>query len=202
MGRNFSITIFAVILLLIINSCATTRLTHVWEDSSHTPGPLRKVMVVGVFRQESERRYFEDEFTRQLKARGTDAVQGYKILPEDEMPDGQMPTRETVVSKMKELGVDSVLITRLVDVNDVEAYDTFPPVMRVQGFYGYYALCCQYMVTLQYNVVFDSKIFETKDDKLIWSASSRTVVEGSLDNTLRSFIPAIISNLYGRKLIE
>jgi hypothetical protein len=202
MRRNLGVAFFAVISFLIINSCATTRLTHVWEDSTYSGGPLRKVMVIGVFRQESERRYFEDELTRQLKARGTDAVQGYKVLPEDEIPDGRLPTRQEVVSKMKELGIDSALITRLVDVNDVEAYETFPPVMRVEGFYGYYALCCQYMVTLQYNVVLDSKIFETRNDKLIWSASSRTVIEGSLDNTLGSFIPAIISNLQEKKLIK
>jgi hypothetical protein len=202
MRRNLGVAFFAVISFLIINSCATTRLTHVWEDSTYSGGPLRKVMVIGVFRQESERRYFEDELTRQLKARGTDALQGYKVLPEDEIPDGRLPTRQEVVSKMKELGIDSALITRLVDVNDVEAYETFPPVMRVEGFYGYYALCCQYMVTLQYNVVLDSKIFETRNDKLIWSASSRTVIEGSLDNTLGSFIPAIISNLQEKKLIK
>jgi hypothetical protein len=202
MRRNPGVVFFAVICFLIVNSCATTRLTHVWEDSTYSGGPLRKVMVIGVFRQDSERRYFEDEFTRRLKAEGTEAVQGYKILPEDEMPDGQLPTREEVVSKMKELGVDSVLITRLVNVNDVEAYDTYPPAMSVEGFYGYYGLCCQYMVTLQYNVVFDSKIFETPDDKLIWSALSGTVIEGSLDSTLRSFIPAVISNLRNRKLIR
>jgi hypothetical protein len=202
MRRNPGVIFFTVICLLIMNSCATTRLTHVWEDSAYSGGPLRKIMVIGVFRQDSERRYFEDEFTRWLKAEGTDTVQGYKILPEDEMPDGQLPTRQEVVSKMKELGVDSVLITRLVDVNNVEAYETYPPAMRVEGFYGYYALCCQYMVTLQYNVVFDSKIFERKNDQLIWSAASRTVIEGSFDSTLRSFIPAVISNLRNRKLIR
>jgi hypothetical protein len=159
-------------------------------------------MVIGVFRQDLERRYFEDEFTSQLKAKGTDAVQGYKILPEGEMPDDQLPTQQEIVSKMKELGIDSVLITSLVDVNDVQAYEGYPPSLGDRGFYGYYAFCCRYTVTLQYNVVFDSKIFETKNDQMIWSAISRTLVEHSPDSTLRSFIPAIISDLHARKLIK
>ena len=188
--------IIAVTLLTLMNSCATTSLTSVWKDSTYKGGPLKKVLVIGVFQKEEAESFFDDEFVRQLKAKGIDAVPGYSVLPED-----SIHYKEAMAAKVKELGIDSVLVTRLVDVRDAASYDTYPTRVDAQ-FFDYYVLCCQTRVSPGYVVLIETKIFEAKNDKPIWSALSESSLDRSLENTLKSFIPAIIKDLDDKKLIR
>lgn len=196
MKRHSLCCIIAVTLLTLVNSCASTSLTSVWKDSTYNGGPLKKVLVIGVFQKEEAESFFDDEFVRQLKSKGIDAVSGYSVLPE-----GGIPDKETIETEIKELGIDSVLVTRLVDVRDAGRYETYPTRVDTQ-FFDYYVLCCQTTVSPGYVVLLETKIFEAKNDKPIWSALSESSFDRSLENTLKSFIPAIIKNLDDKKLIR
>src|SRR5512135_1558724 len=101
----------AVFALMIMSACTTTALTSVWRDSAYRGGPLKKVLIIGVFKSPSVKRFFEDEFTRQLKARGVEVVPSYTVFPEED----EILSKETIVDKIKELKMDSVLVTRVVD---------------------------------------------------------------------------------------
>jgi hypothetical protein len=195
MKRNALCCIVAITFLALMNSCATTALTSVWEDNTYKGGPLRKVLVIGVFQGEEAESFFDDEFVDQLKAKGIDAVPGYSVLPDSILD------KEAMAVKIKELGVDSVLVTRLVDVRDAGTYDTYPT--RVDAkFFDYYVMCCQTVVSPGYNVLLETKIFGAKNDKPIWSALSESSFDRSLENTLKSFIPVIIKDLREKKLIQ
>jgi len=184
--------------LVIMISCATTELTSVWKDSSYQGGPIKKILIIGVFKEGNLKRYFEDEFARQLKTRGVDAVPSYTIFPEEDVLD-----KETITSKIKELKMDSVLITRVMDVTDVSGYETYPTHVDPGGtFYDYYVLCCQTVVSVGYVVVMETRIFEEKYDKLIWSASSETSLQRSREYTFKSFIQTMINDLSYRHLIR
>jgi hypothetical protein len=66
------IRIFPVLLILkilFITSCATTTSTSVWKDADYK-GQIKKVFVIGIARNHLVRRFFEDEFVRQLKSFG------------------------------------------------------------------------------------------------------------------------------------
>ena len=120
-----------------LNSCSTTALTAVWKDSAYQGGPMKKVLVIGVFKEQNIKRFFEDEFARQLKPRGVDAVPSYTVFPEEDILD-----KTTITEKMKELKMDSVLVTRVADVEDVTGYDTYPTHVDPGGdFYDYYVMC-------------------------------------------------------------
>jgi hypothetical protein len=196
MERNPLGCIVAVALLTLVTSCATTSLTSVWKDDSYKGGPLKKVLVVGVFQDEEAKNFFEDEFVRRLTAKGVHAIPGYSVLPQDSTLD-----RKGMDEKMKELGIDSVLVTRLVDVRDAPNYVTYPTRVDTQ-FFDYYVMCCQTMVSPGYFVIMETKIFESKHDNPIWSALSESSLDRSLENTLNSFIPVIIRNLQARNLIQ
>jgi len=56
--------------------------------------------VIGVSKKPVIRNLFEDECVRELRARGTDAVASYTFLPFD-----QLANKETVQSKIRELGL-------------------------------------------------------------------------------------------------
>src|SRR5438874_9145393 len=82
MSKAFRI---ALLLLagLLLAGCASTSLQSAWYDTSYRGGPFRKILVVGVGANLTDRRVFEDIFAQQLNAAGTQGIPGYQFLPED-----------------------------------------------------------------------------------------------------------------------
>lgn len=188
----------AITSLFIMNSCATTTLNSVWMDDAYQEGALNNILIIGVIEPRILRDYFENELVRQLKAKGTNAVASNRIFPDE-----AMPNKHEIRLKIKEKNIDSVLVTRLADVSDINAYMTYPPQFATsEGFYGYYTLCCQNIVSLGYNVKFETKIFRAKNDKLIWSSLSVSDLDRSPANMTKSLVEAIINDLTKRKLLK
>jgi catabolite regulation protein CreA len=50
--------------------------------------------------------------------------------------------------------------------------------------------------------VIETKIFDAKYDRLIWSAVTETIFEGSAEEAIRSFVPVIITELHGSTLLQ
>jgi len=167
-----------------------------WKDETFQGDPLKKVLIIGVDRSPTTRKLLENEFVRQLKGAGTTALASYDIFPEEEVIE-----KEMIESRVSELGIDSFLIARLIDVNEAGTYETYPTFYaQERGFYGYYIQCCQ-IVSLGNNVVIETKIFDAKYDKLIWEAYSDTVFGRSRDYAIQSFISAIIQDLQRERLL-
>jgi hypothetical protein len=187
--------IFPIICLLFLNTCATTQFNSVWKDETYQGGPLKEVLIIGVAKKPAVRTYFEETFAQQLQARGVDAIPSNVVLPGSEML-----KKETIISKINELKIDSVLVTKLVDVKDVGTYETSPASVSGTGYYGYYSRGYQ-SVSLGRNIVLITRIFDAKSEKLLWSALSETVLEGSPESVLDSFIPAIMQQMEEGNLI-
>ncbi len=71
---------------LIFLSCASTQLSHTWRDASYTRGPLKKILVVAVRKDQARRRTWEDGFAAALSAHGVDATPSYRRIAET-LPD-------------------------------------------------------------------------------------------------------------------
>ena len=194
-----------IFLLVTITSCATTTMKNVWRDGSYQ-GKIRRVFVIGVIKTPGVKRFFEDEFVTQLKARGTDAIAGYTVLPSERESD-----KEYLAARIKESGADGVLITRLVDRKTVETYVPSaayyaPPTHYHRGWDTYYRRSYDIIYEPGYTVkdevlVVETNLYEAATENLLWSAISETFREGS-DNTLISaFIKTMIDNLSEGNLI-
>src|SRR5215813_1852794 len=114
---------------LLLAACASTSLTNSWTDATYKGPPLKKVMVMGVSNQPALRRTFEDEFVKDLKAAGVDAVASYQFIPDDGKAE-----EARVKEAVKQARADGVLITRLVRV-DVNTQVASPPPTMGMGFY-------------------------------------------------------------------
>ena len=193
-GQKILFSVIALCTALLMNACATTALTSVWKNETYQGGPLRKILIIGVDRNQGMKKLLENEFVLQLKANGIDAVPSHTVLPEDTILE-----KEMIAAKISELRIDSVLITTLVDVKETEAYEA-PTFFAPTGFYGYYMQCC-YSVMSGYNVEIETRIFDAHYDTLIWSALSATVLEPAPEKTIKSYIAAIVSELQNEKLL-
>ncbi len=197
-----------IIALITMISCATTSLNAVWKDESYQ-GEITNVLVIGVSKQPVRKRYFEDEFVRQLNARGLSATPSYRIFPSEEMLE-----KDTLLSKIREMGIGTVLITRMVDKKTVKTYVpgyTPPPNYRsMRGYYGASYIYSEPGHTIQDEVVvLETNLYDEKSEDLIWSAQSDTVIaeSGTIikvpeERIIKNFIKRIVKKLSENKLIK
>jgi hypothetical protein len=195
--------VYLVPIALLLSACASTQLTSVWKDPSYQTRPAR-IMVIGMAKSPLNRRLFEDEFVRQLKSRGTDAIASYTVLPDE-----QQANQADIAKKVTALGADTVLITRLVSKKVVQVYvpgtPYYPP-----PFYdtwpNYYVYGYRYMYTPGYvtndeYAVIETNLYDAKTDKLIWAASSETGINDSDKNLIKSYIKVMVNNMIGLGLL-
>lgn len=199
--------IFAVVvtlLFLVLACCSTTTLDSVWRDPHYQGGKLKKVLVIGVARKETNRRLFEDQFSAQLKTYGTDAISSYTIIPSTEKLD-----KATVENEIKTLRVGAVLVTRLVNVKKEAEYvptTRYTPQSYPSGWYGGYSRSYGNVNSPGYFVGYEvvsleTNIYDTQTEKLIWSGLSTTVLEDSVNKAIQSVINAIVKSLSDNQLI-
>jgi len=199
--RNpFGLLISVAILLV---ACATTQINSVWKDPSYQARPAR-VMVIGVAKKPLKRRLFEDEFVSQLKARGTEAIASYTVLADKKQDD-----QAEILAKVKELAADTVLITRLVSKKTVQ---TFVPgsIYYPPPYYGtwpdYYGYGYRHMHSPGYiaedeYAIFETNLYETRNDQLIWAASSATVIGEKDQDMIKSYVGIMVNIMAGHGLL-
>jgi hypothetical protein len=156
------------------------------------------MLVMGVSNKPAVKRFFETEFAKQLKDHGVESVPSFSVFPSEKMIE-----KDAIAREIKDLGIDAVLITRLVERKTVETY--VPGTRSLQsipqrGWHSYYASSYSYVYDPGYTiedevVILETNIYNAKNEKLIWSALSETFMEGSGDEIIRSFIKTIIKNM-------
>ncbi|OGT12928.1 MAG: hypothetical protein A3F73_01195 [Gallionellales bacterium RIFCSPLOWO2_12_FULL_59_22] len=182
---------------MLVAACSTTLINTVWKDSSYRARPAR-IMVVGVAKTPLNRRLFEDEFVLQLKARGTDAIASYAVLS-----DKQQDDQAAIAVKVKELGADAVLITRMVSKKIVRTYvpgTIYAPPFYYRTWPEYYGFGYRYLYSPGYiaedeYAVIETNLYETLHDKLVWSASSETVMGDSKEKLIKSYIGIMVGSM-------
>jgi hypothetical protein len=195
---------YLIAAVVLLTACANTQLDSVWKEPSYQTRPA-KIMVIGVARNPLNRRVFEDEFVAQLKAHGSDAIASYAVLP-----DRQQDDREAIAAKVKEMGADTILITRLVSKRLVRTYIQPSPYYYPPPYYGswrdYYGYGYNYMYTPGYIVedeyaMIETNLYEAKTDKLIWAATSETGIRDSSQALIREYIGVMVKNMIGLGLL-
>lgn len=198
------LTGFGMLMTVLVTACATTNLTSTWKDPSYQRLP-RKIMVVGITRKPVNKRIFEDEFVRQLKARGMNAVASYTVMPDKKQGD-----HTVIAAKMKAEGADAVLIARLASKKTVQSYVPgsvyYPPSSygNWRDYYGHGSEAVYtpgYMAEDEYALM-ETNLYDARNDKLIWSAASETEILGSDQNQIESYIDVMVNTMADQKLLK
>jgi hypothetical protein len=194
----------ALIALLVTACVPAVELTSSWKDSSYRGYP-KKILVIGVAKQPAIRRIFEDEFVRQLNGLGMEAVASYTVIP-----DAQQENQDAITAKLKELGTDTVLITRVTDKKTVTTYvpgTVYHPPAYYSTWNGYYRQSYQTVYTPgqtiedQYAMV-ETNLYDAVSNELIWSASSEVSMQHSTDKLITSYVNAMIRAMADKKLLR
>lgn len=188
---------------VLLAACATsTRFNAQWVNPQASDRlPVSNVMVIGISRDTTARRVYEDSMVAQLAARGVKAQPSYRTLPDD----GPAP-QAAIEKAVRDTGADAVLVSRTVSVtNEVHVSPGMvmgPPYpFGWGGFYGYYhgmwssAYAIPPRIYTVQNVVVDTRLFDAKDFMVLWSGSSTTNPAGTMQATISDFVRTLVAAL-------
>ena len=181
---------------LLLAACASTTLVNQWKSPTYSGPPLRKVLVVGVTKQPSVRRVFEDEFAAKLRAAGVAAVPSYTIIPEDGQ--AEQAALEKAVEQIK---ADGVLVTRLVQRQEkTEVSPGFYGPAPTMGFYGWYSSAWmgyyEPPTVYTYDVVtLETSLYSPPQSQLVWSGITETFSPQDVKKETAGFAKVIIDAL-------
>jgi hypothetical protein len=151
------------------------------------------------------RNFIEQEFVAQFKERGVEGVASNKVIPAELARD-----KEAVLSFIKGKGVETVLVTRLLDQRysdkSVGGGVAYMPVGYGGGWDGIYydgfaaiglpvAQSSLDVFAMQMNV------YDLQEAKLIFSAVSNTDVEGAKEKVVRPFVETMVKELAAARLL-
>jgi hypothetical protein len=198
LAKRFAL--FLLVCFCLPASCATTKMTDTWKDDTYR-GTIRKVVVIGIFKEPDTRKIFEDEFADRLRARGVDATASHKIISDAELPD-----KDAGIGKIRKQGADTVFVTR---VMDMELEKNYVPgqAYAVPTYYSYYGSYYSYSYRPGYTETKGSAYLETNlynvgDEKLIWSGRSKTKLTATRYELIQAFVKTMLDGLAEAKLIR
>jgi hypothetical protein len=198
LAKRFAL--FLLVCFCLPASCATTKMTDTWKDDNYR-GTIRKVVVIGIFKEPDTRKIFEDEFADRLRARGVDATASHKILSAAELPD-----KDVMIGNIRKLGADGVLVTRVVDTETVKTHVPGQAYV-VPTYYSYYGSYYSYSYRPGYTetegyAYTETNLYGLGDEKLIWSGRSKTKFSATRYELIQAFVKTMLDGLSEAKLIR
>jgi hypothetical protein len=189
--------------MLMLTACAATQIINQWSNPNYTAGSFKKIIVIGVSKQTSIRRIFEDEFVAQLKAIGIDAVPGYEFIPEA----GQVP-ESRLKEMVKQAGADVVITARLIRV-ETKADVTPGPYGPFPGF-GFYRWYSSAWVGFYepprlnfYDIyISETSLYDVAQDQLVWSGIAKTTDLGDIRTEIKEYVEIVIQALNKKNLLR
>src|ERR1044071_1445650 len=160
------------ILLLLVAACASTSIEQQWKAPQTTQ--LHRVATVMHSRDVTIRHTAEDDMAQQLRARGVDAVPGYRILSDQDYRD-----REAAKAKLRAAGFDGVIVMRMAGKDTRLQY-----VPGDFGAYGYWGAGWGAWGPGYYEpetiVRIETAAYSLQNNRLVYSALSRTIDPNSV----------------------
>jgi hypothetical protein len=204
--------VLLIIMLSILCSCSATRLTGTWVSPDYRGKRFHRILVLGVCKNETYLRIFEDSMSRELRKRGVQAEPGYALFPTAKRPD-----KETVVKEISGQGFDALIISQITGKRTEEVvhpgytYSLGPPPFYEPPFYyrhwyDYYSRSYDIVheppyVTTYKVVTAQSNIYDTATDELVWSAITETVIDRKVEDLIDSLVNTLIKGMAEKGLI-
>jgi hypothetical protein len=180
----FQISIVISIFLLYL-SCTSVKADSSWVDSEYGNGPVKKIVVLGLFNNTTNRRIFETEVTNLINAKtGTEAISSLDIMPPNIVYD-----YNNMEGRFREMGIDGILILRTKTINTQTTYipgSTYTVRTEYPMYYYQYPYYYKYYrhtyETIRepgyfkdsFIVCTESTLFINSDDEIIWMIEKNT----------------------------
>lgn len=185
-------------------ACATSSTTFTSTRKSPDAAPVnfsgKKVAAFALGVTEPMRRDTEDALAREISARGAQGVSGYSIVPSTELRD-----REAAKAKLRQAGVEGVVLLRLVDTQKKKVHTEWATheYSNLSHYYtwGIAGADPGYDRTVT-TLSVETLIYSLAQDKLLWSGLSETTEAARAESFVREHAAAVAAELRREGLIR
>ncbi len=188
----------------LLAACATTSTTFVNTRKAPDAAPVsftgKKVAAFALGVTEPMRRDTEEALARELSARGAQGIPGYSIVPSTELRD-----REAAKAKLRQAGVEGVVLLRLVDTQKKKVHTEWASseYRTLPNYYtwGIAGADPGYDRTLT-SLSVETLIYSLSQDRLLWSGLSETTDAAQAERFVREHAAAVAAELRREGLIR
>lgn len=196
--RLLLLCLTALAAAFLAGCASSTQFNGVWVNpQAGNRFPVNDVLVIGINRDATARRIYEDAVVTQLVTRGIKAQASYRLLPDI----GPIPPSE-IEAVLRNAGVGAVLVSRTIqvstDIRVTPGYSHGPLGLHSMWAGAYSVPPNVYTVT---NVAVETRVFDVKDFGLLWSGSSTTNPTASMQQTINDFASLLIKELAKSRII-
>ena len=204
--KKFSLRVVLCFLMIFIESCSTSVLVDVWNDTSFHESPLKKILIIAIRKSPVQRRIWEDVFVGALSKHNVNATSSYHLFPD------VLPDTNQVIQTVQEKGFDGILVTRILhkdtETHYVESYVTTEMKTRYNPFRKIYST---YFHDVQHPGRVDSQSIERRTievwvirnkERLIWGATSNTPERNSVEAVQNDIADLVIPELVRNAIIK
>jgi hypothetical protein len=187
-------------------SCANTKISQSWVEPDNKK-VYDDLLIIGIAESEQNRRAYESNFVESLKAVGVEAEASYRLIKA-----GTKIERKTVDEAIKGTGIQGVIATHLVAVDEETIYRPSVDYMPVYGtgyyggFYSYYPHVNSYVTrpgyyTTHETYTIETNLYDVESEELVYSARSRTFSPESVDEVIVDLTKLLIKDMQEKNLI-
>lgn len=208
MHRFFMKGMLSIVLAAgILAGCASpsTKFTNLWKDAKYEGPKLKKILVIAVLSEETNRRSFETDFASDFKRRNIEAVGSYEVFPGESQMD-----KEKLVELLKGKDFDGVLVARVIGVEKKAhyspGYTSAMPSYGYGGYYGHYSSSFSVVHSPGYykeykRIRLETALYAVKDEQLVWSGSTATKSYDNYVKEMSEYTSLIITAIHEAGLI-
>jgi hypothetical protein len=197
--------IFLLFMLFVfsffVSACSTTSLVSRWSDPEFKGPELKKILVVGIIKDDIKRRSFEQEFARLISTSDRKGIASYTVMPDIKSAD----QKEEIRAIVNKTGADGVLVVTYQGVSKQQrdvppTVDYVPTAGFGHGMYGYYGMRHTAVYTPGYTVTdsivrLDIKVFAVADEKMIWAAKTESFNPSSTQTVIGELAKLVITDM-------
>jgi hypothetical protein len=188
-----SLAIFSLILL----SCSSsTQLTDIYKNESFTGKEIKKILVLGIAKEDWKKKVYENEFRSQLLKHDVEVLTAWQ-----ELPKGEDLNKETFEKYFKDKNVDAVLVAIAAGESTEETLYSGGTSHVYMGFYGFYFSTASVFYSPGYLseekiVHMKTNLYETDEGKIIWSARSQSYEPKNTKDVIQTVSRNVVDELY------
>ncbi|MFA6026192.1 MAG: hypothetical protein WC727_07095 [Ignavibacteriaceae bacterium] len=204
--KKFIIVATLGCLVILIESCSSSKLVDVWNDPSYHESPLKKILIIAIRKDPVQRRIWEDAFVGELSKNGVQATASYNLFPD------ALPDTNQVIQTVQEKGFDGILVTRLLlaetKTDYVQSSVTTVQEYRYNNYRKRYDL---YSHEVEHPGYVESQIIDRRaidvwvirnDERMIWSATSNSPERNSVEDVQNDIADLVIPELARNSIIK
>lgn len=191
---NFKL-LTSLFLLILISCSPSSQFTNLYVDDAYKGLKFKKVLVVGMAKEEWKRKVYENEFRKDLMQHNVQVLTAWQ-----ELPKGETISKETFYKYFSDKNIDAVFVIMAAGSKTEETMTSAGSSNVYVGFYGFYVSSASYfyspVTTSEETVVYmKTNIYETSKGTLIWSIKSQSFEPQNTGDVIKTVSYNVVSEL-------